>query len=61
MIQEASADALEAGATPSSVLATIAEAGLDIPVAVMTYVNPVSAAGDERVPRRGAGGRRRAA
>jgi tryptophan synthase alpha chain len=41
VIQEASAAALVAGATPSAVLATIAEAELEIPVAVMTYVNPV--------------------
>ena len=41
VIQEASRLALEAGARPSDVLATIREAGLSIPVAVMTYVNPV--------------------
>jgi tryptophan synthase alpha chain len=41
VIQEASGAAIAAGATPSSVLATIAEAGLDVPVAVMTYANPV--------------------
>jgi len=41
VIQEASAAALAAGAHPSDILATIAKAGLDIPVAVMTYVNPV--------------------
>ena len=41
VIQAASARALEAGATPATVLATIREAGLDVPVAVMTYANPV--------------------
>jgi tryptophan synthase alpha chain len=41
VIQEASAAALAAGATPSTVLASIAEAALELPVAVMTYVNPV--------------------
>jgi tryptophan synthase alpha chain len=41
VIQEASATALAAGATPGGVLGTIAEAALDVPVAVMTYVNPV--------------------
>jgi tryptophan synthase alpha chain len=41
VIQEASAAALAAGAHPSDILATIAKADLDIPVAVMTYVNPV--------------------
>ncbi len=41
VIQEASRLALEAGARPGDILATIAEAALDVPVAVMTYVNPV--------------------
>ena len=41
VIQEASRLALRAGARPSQILATIAEASLDVPVAVMTYVNPV--------------------
>ena len=41
VIQEASRLALEAGARPADILATIAEAALDVPVAVMTYVNPV--------------------
>ena len=41
VIQEASRLALEAGATPHAVLGTIKEAGLDVPVAVMTYLNPV--------------------
>jgi tryptophan synthase alpha chain len=41
VIQEASAAALAAGAHPSDILATIGRAALDVPVAVMTYVNPV--------------------
>ena len=41
VIQQASSAALEAGATPADVIATVREAALDIPVAVMTYVNPV--------------------
>ena len=41
VIQEASRLALEAGARPGDILATIGEAALDVPVAVMTYVNPV--------------------
>lgn len=41
VIQEASRRALEAGATPSSVLGLVKEAGLAIPVAIMTYANPV--------------------
>jgi tryptophan synthase alpha chain len=41
VIQQASSAALAAGARPFDVLATIREAELPIPVAVMTYVNPV--------------------
>jgi tryptophan synthase alpha chain len=41
VIQEASARALEGGATPRGVLAEIREAGIEVPIAVMTYVNPV--------------------
>jgi tryptophan synthase alpha chain len=41
VIQEASRVALEAGARPADVLSTVAKADLDIPVAVMTYANPV--------------------
>jgi tryptophan synthase alpha chain len=41
VIQEASRLALAAGARPSSILETIAEASLRVPVAVMTYVNPI--------------------
>jgi tryptophan synthase alpha chain len=41
VIQEASRRSLEAGTTPGAVLDVIAKASLSIPVAVMTYVNPV--------------------
>jgi tryptophan synthase alpha chain len=41
VIQEASRLALEAGTRPADVLATIRRAELRIPVAVMTYYNPV--------------------
>jgi tryptophan synthase alpha chain len=48
VIQHASSVALEAGATPAGVMATVREAELDIPVALMTYVNPVLRRGVER-------------
>jgi tryptophan synthase alpha chain len=41
VIQEASHLALEEGTRPGDVLAAVKEAGLSIPVAVMTYFNPV--------------------
>jgi tryptophan synthase alpha chain len=41
VVQEASRLALEAGATVGGVLGTIKEAALGVPVAVMTYLNPV--------------------
>lgn len=41
VIQEASRRALESGSRPSDVLGTIAEASLELPVAVMTYYNPI--------------------
>lgn len=47
VIQEASRLALAAGTHPLDVLNTIGEAGLGIPVAVMTYVNPVLRRGTE--------------
>ena len=47
VIQQASAAALGAGATPASVLATIAESDLAVPIAVMTYANPVLRRGEE--------------
>jgi tryptophan synthase alpha chain len=39
VVQEASRVALEAGTHPRDVLAAIAEADMDVPVAVMTYAN----------------------
>jgi tryptophan synthase alpha chain len=47
VIQQASRLALEAGATPKAILATVAEAALDVPVVVMTYLNPVYVLGME--------------
>jgi tryptophan synthase alpha chain len=41
VIQEASAEALRGGARLTDVLATIREASTDVPVVVMTYVNPI--------------------
>ena len=41
VIQEASRLALESGARPARILETIAEASLDVSVAVMTYINPI--------------------
>jgi tryptophan synthase alpha chain len=48
VIQEASRMALEGGTSPDAVLATIGEADLDVPVAVMTYFNPVLHRGLQR-------------
>jgi len=47
VIQEASRVALERGVRPADVLALVAEAALEVPVAVMTYVNPVVSAGED--------------
>jgi tryptophan synthase alpha chain len=41
IIQEASGEALRAGTRPRDVLETIRQAAVEVPVAVMTYVNPV--------------------
>src|SRR5918996_2900960 len=41
VIQEASAEALRAGTRLTDVLATIRDAATEVPVALMTYVNPV--------------------
>jgi tryptophan synthase alpha chain len=48
VIQEASRRALEAGATVETVLGLVAEARLEIPAVLMTYLNPVLAYGEER-------------
>jgi tryptophan synthase alpha chain len=47
VIQEASKRALDAGATPTRVLATIRDAASGVPVAVMTYFNPVLRVGPD--------------
>jgi len=47
VIQEASRVALERGTHPRDVLATIAEADVGVPVAVMTYANIVTRAGTD--------------
>jgi tryptophan synthase alpha chain len=47
VIQEASRVALERGTRVADVLDVVKEAGLDVPVAVMTYVNPVHRRGPE--------------
>jgi tryptophan synthase alpha chain len=41
VIQEASAEALRRGVRPTDVLGAIRDAAIDVPIAVMTYVNPV--------------------
>jgi tryptophan synthase alpha chain len=41
VIQEASAVALRDGATPAAVLRTVRDADVGVPLAVMTYMNPV--------------------
>jgi tryptophan synthase alpha chain len=41
VIQEASRLALESGARSADVLATVKEAGIEVPVAVMSYFNPI--------------------
>ncbi len=48
VIQRASHQALEGGATPVSVVDGIRRLDAGIPIAVMTYYNPVFRAGDER-------------
>ena len=47
VIQEASQRALARGTRPADAFALVSEAALDIPVLVMTYLNPVLAAGEE--------------
>jgi tryptophan synthase alpha chain len=48
VIQRASQQALERGATPVNILEGIRRLDAGIPIAVMTYYNPVFRAGDER-------------
>jgi tryptophan synthase alpha chain len=47
-IQEASQRALEIGATPDAIIADLARIDIDVPIAVMTYYNPVFHAGHDR-------------
>ena len=51
VIQEASQQALAAGATPQSILAGLARVDVDIPLVVMTYYNIVFRAGHRRFAR----------
>ena len=51
VIQQASQRALDAGTTPVTVLEGIRRLDAGIPIAVMTYYNPVFRAGDERFAR----------
>jgi tryptophan synthase alpha chain len=48
VIQEASRRALEIGATPAGIIADVAKVDVGIPLAVMTYYNPVAHLGLER-------------
>ena len=49
VIQQASAEALAAGATPSAIIAALSRADVDVPLAVMTYYNLVLRAGHHRM------------
>ncbi len=51
-IQEASARALERGATPSGIVAELGDLDVGIPIAVMTYYNLVFRTGHRRFARR---------
>lgn len=51
-IQEASQRALEIGATPSGIIDELADADIGVPLAVMTYYNPVHHMGHRRFAQR---------
>ncbi len=51
VIQRAGVHALDRGATPTRVIDDVAAAGLEVPVAVMTYYNIVFRAGHRRMAR----------
>ncbi|MGH9082294.1 MAG: tryptophan synthase subunit alpha [Acidimicrobiales bacterium] len=51
VIQEASMAALSRGTTPQQVIDAVGEAGLEVPVAVMTYYNLVFRCGHRRMAR----------
>lgn len=48
VIQEASMQALARGTTPAAIIATLADADIEIPIAVMSYVNPIARLGYRR-------------
>jgi tryptophan synthase alpha chain len=48
VIQEASRRALEIGATPAGIIADVAKVDVGVPLAVMTYYNPMAHLGLER-------------
>lgn len=48
VIQQASEQALSAGATPMGLVEALADVDAGVPIAVMTYYNPVLRAGDHR-------------
>jgi tryptophan synthase alpha chain len=48
VIQEASVRALERGTTPAAIIAALADADVGIPIAVMSYVNPIAHLGYRR-------------
>ena len=47
-IQQASQQALDAGATPAKIIAEASQLDIDVPLVVMTYYNPVHHAGHRR-------------
>ena len=49
VIQQASAEALRGGATPAGIIAALARAEAEVPLAVMTYYNIVFRAGHHRM------------
>ncbi|MGH9089272.1 MAG: tryptophan synthase subunit alpha [Acidimicrobiales bacterium] len=51
VIQEASLLALQRGTTPAAVVDAVAEAGVEVPIAVMTYYNLVFRTGHRRMAR----------
>jgi tryptophan synthase alpha chain len=51
VIQEASERALALGATPAGIIAELASAEVEVPIAVMTYVNVVARTGYRRMAR----------
>ena len=58
-IQEASRQALEQGATPAGIIAEVGAEDFEVPLAVMTYTNPVGHMGFRRFAAALAGARHR--